>query len=322
MPKVSVILTVYNNKNDIMKAIESIFAQTYKDWELIIVNDGSTDGLYDVIKNIVEANKDKIIYLENPVNIGRYQSLNEGIIRANGKYICIIDSDDEYHVSKIEKQVNFLETKKTRVGIQTKYKRRKTIRVGEVTIMFRKEIIKRIGYYDSVRFAADSEFIARIKKVYGPLALPKIPELLYFSKYRKGSLTTAKITGEGGVDQRIVREKYVTEYKTWHATSKNPNMAYPLTERPFPVDPIMIKTPNTKPTEIKPPITKELETNPEKVNLIENKPAEVNPTDTKPADTKTIEIKQEIIKPSTKTIETKTVKPIKQPVTKPNVRKK
>ena len=105
MEKVSVIVPVYNSKKHIKECINSIINQTYKNLEIIIVNDKSTDNSLKIINKI----KDKRIKIINLMkNSGVAVARNEGIKEATGDYICFIDSDDYWVLKKIEKQVKFM----------------------------------------------------------------------------------------------------------------------------------------------------------------------------------------------------------------------
>jgi glycosyltransferase involved in cell wall biosynthesis len=107
MPTVSVIMSVYNEEATIADAIESIIAQTYTDWELIIVNDCSTDGSPDIIRRYARQKK-RIRILENEHRLGLAASLNRGIKAARGKYIARMDGDDFSYRERLEKQVAFM----------------------------------------------------------------------------------------------------------------------------------------------------------------------------------------------------------------------
>lgn len=103
---ISVILSTYNNEESIFDCIRSILNQTYNNFELIIINDCSTDNT----KKIIESFNDKrIILLENHKNIGRSASRNLGIAKAKGKYIAIIDGDDIALPKRFEVQIKYLE---------------------------------------------------------------------------------------------------------------------------------------------------------------------------------------------------------------------
>jgi len=93
MPKVSIIVPVYNVENYIEKCLESLVKQTLEDIEIIIVNDGSTDNSIKVINNYIKKYPQKIIYLEKK-NGGLSDARNYGIPYAKGKYIAFLDSDD------------------------------------------------------------------------------------------------------------------------------------------------------------------------------------------------------------------------------------
>ena len=106
MPKVSVILTSYNHEKYIYAAIESVLNQTFKDFELLIVDDGSADNS----RKIIRSYKDKRIkFFLHEKNIGAVQRVLECRAVAVGKYIAFQHSDDIWELTKLEKQVNFLE---------------------------------------------------------------------------------------------------------------------------------------------------------------------------------------------------------------------
>lgn len=108
MPKISVIMGVYNCEDTIVEAIQSIFNQTYKDWELVICDDASTDKTYEIIKSIQEKYPDKIKLLKNNKNLKLAASLNRCLEVANGDYIARMDGDDLSVNTRFEEQVNFL----------------------------------------------------------------------------------------------------------------------------------------------------------------------------------------------------------------------
>lgn len=99
---VSVIIPAYNRANTITRAINSVLNQTYRNFEIIIVDDGSLDNT----KQFVESIKDKrIVYIRHSCNKGGSASRNTGIKIANGQYVAFLDSDDEWLSEKIEKQL-------------------------------------------------------------------------------------------------------------------------------------------------------------------------------------------------------------------------
>ena len=105
-PLVSVVLPVYNAENYLKEAIDSILNQTYENFELIVIDDGSKDHSLEIISNY----KDKRIkVLDNEKNHGIVYTLNKGIENSTGKYILRMDADDISLPDRIEKQVEFME---------------------------------------------------------------------------------------------------------------------------------------------------------------------------------------------------------------------
>lgn len=104
---VSVVMTVLNQEKYLAEAIESILGQTYTYFELVIIDDGSSDNTPAITSKYAE--KDKRIKFLKRENKGRVYSLNQGIGISNGDYIAIMDSDDISHKERLEKQVDFLE---------------------------------------------------------------------------------------------------------------------------------------------------------------------------------------------------------------------
>lgn len=105
-PIVSVILSVYNGESYISESIESILNQTFRDFELIIINDGSIDRTSEKLKSYTDS---RIINLENEKNIGIARSSNKGLRMARGRYIAIMDADDISLPERFQEQFSFLE---------------------------------------------------------------------------------------------------------------------------------------------------------------------------------------------------------------------
>jgi len=108
LPKVSVIMSVYNGERYLSQAIESILNQTFKDFEFIIINDGSTDNSLKIIERYKKENK-RIILINNRINSGLIKSLNSGLKIAKGKYIARMDDDDISINTRFSLQYDYLE---------------------------------------------------------------------------------------------------------------------------------------------------------------------------------------------------------------------
>lgn len=109
-PKISVVMAVYNGEKYVSEAIESILNQTYKDFEFIIINDGSKDNTFELIEKY--QNQDQRIKLVSRENNGLVQSLNEGIKMANGDYIARMDADDICLPTRFEEQLSYMDFNK------------------------------------------------------------------------------------------------------------------------------------------------------------------------------------------------------------------
>jgi glycosyltransferase involved in cell wall biosynthesis len=109
-PVVSAIIIFLNEKRFIREAIESVFAQTYHDWELLLVDDGSTDESGIIARRYAEQYPDKVRYLahEGHQNRGMSASRNVGIRNAKGQYVALLDADDVWLPRKLEQQVGLL----------------------------------------------------------------------------------------------------------------------------------------------------------------------------------------------------------------------
>ena len=104
-PKVSVLMSVYNGEKYLREAVESILNQTFRDFEFIIIDDGSTDSTNEIIRSYSDC---RIRLLENEENIGLTKSLNKGIDQCRGEYIARMDGDDVSLQQRFSKQLEYL----------------------------------------------------------------------------------------------------------------------------------------------------------------------------------------------------------------------
>ena len=117
MPKVSIITASYNYAEYIGQTIESVINQTYTDWEMIIIDDGSIDNSIDIINNYVQKD-DRITLLTHPYNenCGLIETLKLGISKADSKYLVFLESDDYIREDYLEKKLSFFQ-KNPNVGL-------------------------------------------------------------------------------------------------------------------------------------------------------------------------------------------------------------
>ena len=102
---ISVIIPSYNREDTIERSIQSVLNQTYSNFEIIVVDDGSTDNTEKIVTDLKDS---RISYYKNVTNIGACGSRNFGIKMAKGDYIAFQDSDDEWLPEKLKEQINFL----------------------------------------------------------------------------------------------------------------------------------------------------------------------------------------------------------------------
>lgn len=213
--RVSVIMPAFNAGKTIVSAIESVIAQTHTDWELLIVNDGSTD---DTLKRVAQFNDQRIKILSQ-ANQGVASARNTGLDLATGEFIAFLDSDDLWLPSKLEKQINIFASSGSDVGlVYTKYRgfttdSLVTHRLGfdgvgllnnsyysllvmdfipTLTVMIRALVLRQVGRFrEDLRGVEDWDFWIRIKKTY---EIKKINEELALYRISPDSLSGNKIS--------------------------------------------------------------------------------------------------------------------------------
>jgi len=115
-PKVTVLMPVYNGEQYLREAIDSILEQTFKDFEFLIINDGSTDRSREIVESYYDP---RIRLVHNESNIGLIATLNKGLELARGEYIARMDSDDISYSERLEIQVNFMDFHKQIIACGT-----------------------------------------------------------------------------------------------------------------------------------------------------------------------------------------------------------
>ncbi len=113
-PSVSVVISTYNRAHLVERAIRSVLNQTYRDFELIVVDDASGDNTREVVDNFHD---ERIRYMRHDDNKGAPEARNTGIKKAGGRYIAFLDDDDEWLPEKLEKQMAKMREASDRVGL-------------------------------------------------------------------------------------------------------------------------------------------------------------------------------------------------------------
>lgn len=195
VPVVSVLMPVYNAETDIFKiAIESILNQTFTNFEFIIINDGSTNNTEEIILSYKD---ERIKYIKNEENLKIIKTLNKGLELARGKYIARLDADDYCDITRLEKQVKYLEENPEIGLLGTYYEHVPENRVvthpvkpEEVRLylrycqncilhssaMYRKSVLDKynLKYNECARHAEDYMLWSNISKVTGVAIYPEV----------------------------------------------------------------------------------------------------------------------------------------------------
>lgn len=209
-PKVSILITTYNGAKYIAETIESIIKQSWQNWELIIIDDGSEDNTCEIITKI----KDERIHLFKAGRVGINGRIkNIGLQKVSGELIAFIDHDDLWHPSKLEKQItalqeypeagfcltggyNFKTKEKPLEYFNTQKKGirfdniflsifRSEISIWTQALLIRREIVDEVGSFSETGLFADPEFIFRIAYhfkavvLYEPLFYHRLHETNY-----------------------------------------------------------------------------------------------------------------------------------------------
>lgn len=207
--KVSVVMSVYNGEKYVKTAVESILAQTFTDFEFIIINDGSTDGTARILSNYQDAR----VRLTHQEHLGLTRTLNRGIRMARGEYIARMDVDDISLSERLKKQVDFLEDNPDVGVVGTAYYeidsegrtigrkifpvedeelRKALIRYNPLfhgSVMIRKSVFDQVGLYnESFIRAQDYELWFRIARHF---KLANLPDLLAMRRYEDMNISVS-----------------------------------------------------------------------------------------------------------------------------------
>jgi hypothetical protein len=231
---VTIFMSAYNAESTIKYAVRSILAQDYKDIEVIIYDDNSTDGTADVV-DLLTHKDPRVRFLKNKKNEGTYRNRNSGLSIASGKYFTVMDADDFCHPQRIPLQIKSLTQNPDAIASLGSWLRvtpdgmfiyRKGWGGGftheaVATMLFdRQQVTSRIGYYDNVRFGADTEYLFRMRRVFGKDAVVKLKLPLELALYHEGSLTGNSVSGVSLISGLSnVRIEYQDSWKKWHKNS-------------------------------------------------------------------------------------------------------
>lgn len=198
LPLISVIITTHNRSNLLQRALNSVLQQTYKNIEIVIVNDGSKDNTEEVIKNYMKIYPN-IVYIKNEIALGGNAARNKGIMNSNGQFIAGLDDDDEFTKDRIELLINNHDKKYSFVTSRSK----KIFKVGSSLTKFfpvinldimlylnavgnqvlvKKEIIIQSGLFDEkLKRYQDYDMWLRIIEKFGPAkSIHNVTQIIHY----------------------------------------------------------------------------------------------------------------------------------------------
>lgn len=227
-PLVTILMTTYRTHHRADVAIASILGQSYGNIELIVVDDASGDDTPEIIRQWAERD-DRVHFIPLPRNVGTYVAKNIGLLRARGEFVTCHDSDDWSHPLKIERQVRPLIDNPRLIATTSHWVRMQDdglyyarpvhplMRINPSSPLFRREKVMRdAGIWDCVRTGADSEFLARLRVVFGKHAIKRIVQPLALGSHRVDSLMTAHSTGYSEMGVSPQRLAYWEAWNAWH----------------------------------------------------------------------------------------------------------
>lgn len=184
-PKVTILISIYNGAKTLDRCFESIQKQTFQDFEIVCINDGSTDTTKNLLEKWQTAFGERFKLVENNPGLGLTKSLNKGLELAQGTYTARIDADDWWHPEKLAKQIDFLNTNpehrligtwyenhgirgvkkiltpETNEEIQTAILKRNPF--AHSAVIFYTELVKQVGMYNPLwRYGQDYELWLRL----------------------------------------------------------------------------------------------------------------------------------------------------------------
>ena len=235
-PLVSVIMPAWNAEKTVRKAAQSILDQTWRNLELLIVDDASTDGTWAVLQQLA-AGDARVKILRNTINVGPYVSKNIALTRAKGAWITGHDADDWAHPQRLSRHLREAQARNlsasltfmlriTEQGMMEHFSHVKMFsldgaaRVCSISALFEAEFLRsKLGFWDSVRFGADSEMIGRTRRILGD-EFAELPLISMLCLELPESLTNDPFTGiRTSTGLSSTRRAYREAAKEWHTSA-------------------------------------------------------------------------------------------------------
>jgi glycosyltransferase involved in cell wall biosynthesis len=259
-PMVSVIVPAYNAAGTIRTALDSLLAQTWPHLEVLVVDDASTDPTAEVVAEYA-ARDPRVRLIRAGANGGTYVARNLALREATGQYVTCHDTDDWSHPQKIERQVRHLRAHPSVIANMSEQVRATTdltfhrrgkpgyfIFTNYSSLMFRRTaVMAALGYWDSVRFGADSELLRRLQRAFGRGSVVELETgPLCLQRQTSTSLTGDSAFGYHGYFMGARRE-YFESYLYHHRRLESLRYDHPQRTRPCPVPEPMLPSRSARP---------------------------------------------------------------------------
>jgi glycosyltransferase involved in cell wall biosynthesis len=256
-PLITVIMPAWNSEKTVRKAAQSILTQTWRNLELLIVDDASTDNTWAVLQDI-SASDIRVKVARNTVNVGPYVSKNIALTKAQGDWITGHDADDWAHPQRLEQHIKFVLSQANpplaslthmlritpngifnHLGKVGAFNLDGAARKASISCLFKRDfLVQRLGFWDTVRFGGDSELISRARLA-EEVNYQELPLIGMICQDLETSLTNNPIYG---VDKQngamLPRLDYGHAWKAWQAglSPDNLKLEFPqYKQRSFPI---------------------------------------------------------------------------------------
>lgn len=224
---VTVVMTAFNAEAHIALAIRSVLAQTWRNLELLVVDDCSDDRTCAIVTDIA-ARDPRVRLLRQSRNAGTYVAKNRAIAEARGTYVALHDSDDWWHPGHLERHLTVMRQQPDLLLTSSAWVRMDEtgfialkhnggyLHFNPASTLFRADVFEKIGYFDSVRIGADTEFIWRFRHYFGRRAEVEIREPLAIGRLHAASLTQSGVGAYNEHNVSPARLEYWECWTRWH----------------------------------------------------------------------------------------------------------
>lgn len=259
-PLVSVVMTTHNSERYVEEALESLFAQSYRNLEIIVVDDCSEDRTLTVLHRVARSHGRLKIFALN-TSLGTYFAKNLGVQRSQGEVVFFQDSDDISHPHRISACLQKLLESRA-LAVRCAYSRFDSSsgrvievnglasKLGLITLGVRRKVFRDLGFFNCTTKASDDEFYSRVVALFGRKSIVDVPLSLYYALTRAGSLFSDMVhqAAGGSIVQRTspARAQYVSAYSAIHKAFKSPADAAKLFAFPRIRDAIPVPSEFTK----------------------------------------------------------------------------